>query len=300
MFFGGMGGFGPRQRRGQRVNTRTYYANGQNQGGQGGNRQAQGNRGLIQLIQFMPLILIFLSSVFFNMNKSEPVYSLSRTANFRIERHTERMNIAYYVDANFASKYAGKPSSIKEVENDVETNYINWLANRCEISTEQKRRLEYQARFYGGGERARLTQMAENVDMSACNEWRRLVQQYNVRTRYSYGWQEKVPHSRQCTPRLIKKKFIYEESPCDVAYIYDCQSIRWKRVQWKENNSHSNNNARDTQALEQMSLKLSFIYSPLFFYQLSKILRFFVVVFLPHVYCALICFSFGLPLSCQG
>eukprot|EP01017_Pseudomicrothorax_dubius_P009629 TRINITY_DN1330_c0_g1_i4.p1 TRINITY_DN1330_c0_g1~~TRINITY_DN1330_c0_g1_i4.p1 ORF type:complete len:377 (+),score=56.84 TRINITY_DN1330_c0_g1_i4:114-1244(+) len=180
MFFGFSQG--PR-RRGHghgRGHTTFYYTNfgGQRQAGQGqGQGQQQQKGGLVYILQFLPLILLLLSSVFFSSGwQDESLYSFQPNYKFNQRRLTRRLEVPYWVQPDFARKYSA-PRDLAKVESDVEENYMRALYRECETAKAQSEKLRRTASYYSGRDREKLLQMAGDVDLGSCVRLTELNQQ---------------------------------------------------------------------------------------------------------------------------
>jgi DnaJ family protein B protein 12 len=123
MFFGGFSPFGAEF---QRMN------GGRNRREQHRHREDNApadpkNKVLVLLIQFIPILLIFLSfsGSFF---QSEPEYSFSRTNRYPAKRETQRLKVNYYVPNNF-----NKPRlELPKFESTIESDYIHLVQEKCQ------------------------------------------------------------------------------------------------------------------------------------------------------------------------
>lgn len=91
-----------------------------------------------QLFQFLPIILmLFMSfSSYTSMNTSPSAYSLQRRGVYQIEKTTQMNgvspNIVFYVNGpSFDNTYKPFSDKYRRLEKEVETDYRNYLAQRC-------------------------------------------------------------------------------------------------------------------------------------------------------------------------
>jgi len=138
------------------------------------------------LLQFLPLIIIFLSSFVLNFSREEAVYSLNKQYNYPTERETQNLRIKYYVDSNFQSNYANKQSKVNQIDNEIELNYVYKVQQNCEVQKNQKRRLEMQAQYYTGIEKTNILNKAKQVDLGPCNLVQSIKTQYPNLVTYYY------------------------------------------------------------------------------------------------------------------
>jgi len=181
MFFSNFGGPG--------VRTRTYYRGGGGQRGQNGSSRQQGPQNpFMALLQFLPLLLIFGTSILFNFTREDPAYSLTQSYKYPILRQTISLNYPYYVDKEFVKNYANNQRKLQEIERDVEINTLNALYERCYKAQNQKASLENRARYYKGESREVLLNQANNVDLSSCQSY---------------------DHARKVRPDLFRNSYYY-------------------------------------------------------------------------------------------
>lgn len=137
------------------------------QQGQAQHRQAEGGFG--NLVQLMPLLLLFLFSFLGNTSRAEVPFRLRSEGNFQFRRETQQTQVSYYVDAQFERTYKTRQMVLK-VEKEVDKYYINNMMNKCRQEKIEQRQLVQEARWYRGQEKARLIQRAERMKLSACVE----------------------------------------------------------------------------------------------------------------------------------
>jgi len=148
-----------------------------------GNRQTPRNQPQQKywsLLQFLPLVIIFLSSFALNFSREDPVYSLTQQHKYPYERMTPNLGVKYYVDSNFQANYANKQSKINTVDNEIEVSHTYKLQQNCEYQKNSKRKLEMQAQYYQGNDRQNLLTRAKNLDVSACEAVK------EIRTRFPH------------------------------------------------------------------------------------------------------------------
>lgn len=138
------------------------------------------------LLQFLPLIIIFLSSFALNFSREEPVYSLQQSYKYPTERETSTLRIKYYVDSSFHSNYVTNRGKLQQLENEIEVNYVYKLQQNCEVQKNSKRRLEMQAQYYSGQDRINILNRAKGVDMSVCQLVQSIRNEYPHLVSYIY------------------------------------------------------------------------------------------------------------------
>ncbi|KAB7498282.1 DnaJ-like protein subfamily B member 14 [Armadillidium nasatum] len=114
-------------------------------------------------LQLMPLLLILLLSLFSSLLSSDPIYSLSPTSKYTMQRTTHNLGINYYVKQDFASEYQG---SIRRLESQVEDDYINTLKNGCYKERNYKENMIWRARSFGD---AHLYRKAQDLRTPSCD-----------------------------------------------------------------------------------------------------------------------------------
>ncbi|KAK0398196.1 hypothetical protein QR680_002469 [Steinernema hermaphroditum] len=139
MFFGGGYPSGAMNRGGFR-----YYFH---TGGRPAQQEGALNGG--GLLQLLPLFLIFFGLIF-QLLVNAPAYSLHRDSTYTELRHTQGLNVAYYVAPNFEENYSGR---IRQVERQVEDDYIAHLRMQCYKEKNQRETLLWRAKLQGDRER---------------------------------------------------------------------------------------------------------------------------------------------------
>lgn len=199
-FFGGQaGGMGGMGGPGFRVYTSgfggpgfAFHAGGmprqRRAGGQQAQQEEQSSGGFVQLLQLLPLLVLFMLS-FFNSGDSaagNKYFSLTPTQPYVNQLFTKLVpvkDIPYYVDDRFLRTYNRDRYQLAQVERMVEKTYHNYLVNECNNQASYKKRLEKDAREKTGvteEERNRLLRRAEEFELSRCTELENL---------FPPGWQ---------------------------------------------------------------------------------------------------------------
>lgn len=199
-FFGGQaGGMGGMGGPGFRVYTSgfggpgfAFHAGGmprqRRAGGQQAQQEEQSSGGFVQLLQLLPLLVLFMLS-FFNSGDSatgNKYFSLTPTQPYVNQLFTKLVpvkDIPYYVDDRFLRTYNRDRYQLAQVERMVEKTYHNYLVNECNNQATYKKRLEKDAREKTGvteEERNRLLRRAEEFELSRCTELENL---------FPPGWQ---------------------------------------------------------------------------------------------------------------
>lgn len=131
----------------------------------------RGDGGFSMFIQLMPILVLILVSVLSQMMVSPPPYSLySRPSTSQtIKRQTENLHVDYYVTKDFKSEYKG--SALKQIEKNVEEDYVSNVRNNCWKERQTKTDLLYAAKVYRDD---RMRKKAELMTMDNCKELDRL------------------------------------------------------------------------------------------------------------------------------
>ncbi|XP_048843720.1 dnaJ homolog subfamily B member 12b [Brienomyrus brachyistius] len=129
-------------------------------------REQQRDGGLALFVQLMPILILVVVSAVSQMMVSNPPYSLSlRPSSGHIhKRLTETLRVPYYVGDHFTKEYSGV--SLKNVERNVEDDYISNLRNNCWKEKQHKEGLLYRARYFGDSD---LYQRAQKMGTPSCS-----------------------------------------------------------------------------------------------------------------------------------
>lgn len=172
MFAGGGGGVrfargggGFQQRR--RPQQQQYYEEDMRGGGGGG-----GNP-LNQLMQFVPVILLFLMAFAnFGGNGSQPIYSLYKEGVYKLPRRTNSVgvvkDIPYFVGPNFDKTYPASTYNFQRVEKLVESDYRDTMSSKCAMERQQKNQRVMKASWSGS---AIEKENAKNYPTPSCTTY---------------------------------------------------------------------------------------------------------------------------------
>uniref|UniRef100_A0A3B3S0R9 DnaJ heat shock protein family (Hsp40) member B12b n=1 Tax=Paramormyrops kingsleyae TaxID=1676925 RepID=A0A3B3S0R9_9TELE len=130
-------------------------------------REQQRDGGLALFVQLMPILILVVVSAVSQMMVSNPPYSLSlRPSSGHIhKRLTETLRVPYYVGDHFTKEYSGV--NLKNVERNVEDDYISNLRNNCWKEKQHKEGLLYRARYFGDSD---LYQRAQKMGTPSCSK----------------------------------------------------------------------------------------------------------------------------------
>ncbi|KAM6956704.1 dnaJ homolog subfamily B member 12a [Aplochiton taeniatus] len=129
-------------------------------------REQQRDGGLALFVQLMPILILIVVSALSQMMVSQPPYSLSYrpSAGHVHKRHTVALKVPFYVSERFTEEYSG--NNLKNVEKNVEEDYISNLRNNCWKEKQQKEGLLYRARYFGDSD---LYQRAQRMGTPSCS-----------------------------------------------------------------------------------------------------------------------------------
>ncbi|XP_066522320.1 dnaJ homolog subfamily B member 12b [Hoplias malabaricus] len=156
MFFGG--GF-------PSSNVHTY-SNGRMHFSQQRERREPRGGGLALFVQLMPIFILVIVSVLSQMIVTKPPYSLSfsPSVGHTHKRLTEILRVPYYVNERFSQEYSGV--NLRQVERNVEDDFISTLRNNCWREKQQKEGLLYRARYFGDSD---LYHRAQRMGTPSCS-----------------------------------------------------------------------------------------------------------------------------------
>ncbi|OQS05283.1 DnaJ subfamily B protein [Thraustotheca clavata] len=132
-----------------------------------------------QLVQFLPLILVFcLSLISFPAERNVP-FSLHPTNEFPVQRNTRMRNvingIPYYVAKDFDKKYTNDWRDLMRVEQMVQQWHVASLQEGCEAERiKQKRRINKARGLQDVSTREDALRKAASMAMPNCDELQRL------------------------------------------------------------------------------------------------------------------------------
>ncbi|XP_072523820.1 dnaJ homolog subfamily B member 12b [Salminus brasiliensis] len=142
------------------------YSNGRMRFSQQRERREQRGGGLALFVQLMPIFILVIVSALSQMMVTNPPYSLSfaPSAGHTHKRLTETLRVPYYVNEHFSKEYSGM--GLRQVERNVEDDYISTLRNNCWREKQQKEGLLYRARYFGDSE---LYNRAQRMGTPSCS-----------------------------------------------------------------------------------------------------------------------------------
>ncbi|KRX10638.1 DnaJ domain [Pseudocohnilembus persalinus] len=146
-----------------------------------GHPQQQGQMNFMNLLQFLPIIILLFSSQIFSMFQEQPLYQFQRSYGYNVKRSTLVMGVDYFVDSSFAGKVRVDPNLLKRVEYEVDSTYINNLRQTCYQSQQLKRQMNQQAKMQKSDYYKKLyEQKAKQVDLNSCKRLDVLAQEHDL------------------------------------------------------------------------------------------------------------------------
>ncbi|XP_062852249.1 dnaJ homolog subfamily B member 12a [Trichomycterus rosablanca] len=130
-------------------------------------REQQRDGSLALLVQLMPILILIFVSALSQLMVSSPPYSLSHrpSSGHTNRRQTANLKVPYYVGERFSDEYTG--TNLKNIEDNVEDDYISNLRNNCWKEKQQKEGLLYRARYFGDSD---LYQRAVKMGTPSCSK----------------------------------------------------------------------------------------------------------------------------------
>ncbi|XP_038128533.1 dnaJ homolog subfamily B member 12b [Cyprinodon tularosa] len=155
MFFGG----------GYPSSNAHVYTNGRMRNQRRERRERPRDGGLAIFVQVMPILILVIVSALSQIMVNSPSYSLSfrPSAGYTQKRLTENLKVPYYVGEHFSKEITGV--NWKNLERNVEDDYISNLRNNCWKEKQQKEGMLYRARYFGDSE---LYQRAQRARTPSC------------------------------------------------------------------------------------------------------------------------------------
>uniref|UniRef100_A0A3B5KIJ4 DnaJ heat shock protein family (Hsp40) member B12a n=1 Tax=Takifugu rubripes TaxID=31033 RepID=A0A3B5KIJ4_TAKRU len=129
-------------------------------------REQQRDGGLALFFQLMPILILIIVSALSQLMVTQPPYSLSyhpSTGHIH-KRHTSHLKVPFYVGDRFNEEFSG--NNLKNVERNVEEDYISNLRNNCWKEKQQKEGLLYRARYFGDSD---LYKKAQRMTTPSCS-----------------------------------------------------------------------------------------------------------------------------------
>ncbi|XP_037916343.1 dnaJ homolog subfamily B member 14 isoform X2 [Hermetia illucens] len=91
-------------------------------------QQQREQSGYAALFNLLPILLLIGLSMMSSFFISDPIYSLTPTSKYSVQRRTNNLRVPYYVKDNFHTEYQG---SVGRLEASVEEDFINHLKHAC-------------------------------------------------------------------------------------------------------------------------------------------------------------------------
>ncbi|EGR28062.1 hypothetical protein IMG5_183860 [Ichthyophthirius multifiliis] len=178
MFFGGMNPF----ENGQSgvYYRQQYQQQRQQQQYQQQQQQQQGNKkgsNILRLLQMLPFFLIFFGGFLSNLLKEGPLYSTEYSFTHNIKKYTSQLKTTYYVTKNFEQKITQEPSFLKNVEQEIEKDYIKKLITECSKNQQLQRVLQAQQKIaQNDKQKDYYERELKKINLKSC----RLIEDYEL------------------------------------------------------------------------------------------------------------------------
>ena len=111
------------------------------------------------------LILIFLPKLF----ERKPDYQVSYGSEYSHHRATPKLNNKYYVREGFTEEMKNNPNRIKEIEREVDYEYLVRIMNLCENAKRMKQNYNQNAAMsIFENSKTYYKKLSDAVDISSC------------------------------------------------------------------------------------------------------------------------------------
>ena len=134
------------------------------------------------LVVFVPVIAMILLELIPNIYKfikGPPLYQFQRNSVYNIKKKTKINKIEFFVREKFIEKYP-KYEDYRDLEGNIEKEYLSFLYEKCEEVIQQKNTLQYYIAFsYSMSERKRLKRELESLNYHYCSSYNDLRSKIN-------------------------------------------------------------------------------------------------------------------------
>ena len=153
-------------------------------GGRGFRRQSTQEEGgerssFAQILQIVPLLILFALTMFSFGDSREAMFSLDETREYRVKRHTSHPavieGLPYYVKPTFGQR-AGR--DLYKVESSVEQYMYTKLRRECTQARQKQRQYHSLAKRSSGQRSQSFLEQAKHVRMHACDELNKFKGRY--------------------------------------------------------------------------------------------------------------------------
>jgi DnaJ-domain-containing protein 1 len=118
------------------------------------------------LMQLLPLLVLFLVSSLGSLSFSDPDFSFVVTPKFTHEKTSAKLDVTYYVEPHSFGKLS--PKERKEIDVQVEQEYYYYLQRECSLATNKRNNLLFGAQRSYGNQAKAYREAANNVDLRSC------------------------------------------------------------------------------------------------------------------------------------
>nr|CAB3238736.1 dnaJ homolog subfamily B member 14-like [Phallusia mammillata] len=147
----------------------TYYYDRRAQHRHQNHETHQGNP--VVWIQLLPILLIFIMSLFGNLFVSDPVYSLHRKGEYAYQKHTVNLNVRYFVRKDFEKQYKQGGISLQRLEETIEADYVENLRSGCYQERINKENMRRKGLYFGSQD---IVNRAEKMTTPSCEKLEKL------------------------------------------------------------------------------------------------------------------------------
>ncbi|XP_039273142.1 dnaJ homolog subfamily B member 12-like [Styela clava] len=126
----------------------TFYSYG-NRGQRDHDEQMQGNN-VAAWLQFMPVLVLLLLTLFSNVLIRENPYSLYPHGDYAYTKTTTNLKVNYYVKHNFNQEYKG--ADLRRLERNIEQEYVDYLRGNCYQERVKKENLRRKGIYFSNAD----------------------------------------------------------------------------------------------------------------------------------------------------
>ena len=125
----------------------------------------------LPLIQLIPIILMGISYILPSLFKSKELFVFEKNSDYPYAKKTHRYKVEYYVGDDFKQKYNDN-SKVRNIEKDIEKNYVTYLKINCEERQQTKEEIKYKLMYYRKGSyyHQLLLNELKKIDLGVCEK----------------------------------------------------------------------------------------------------------------------------------
>ena len=131
----------------------------------------------IRISIFLYVFLYFILPYFY---KRSELYSFNQSVSNPFEKTSKRLKVKYYVGADFKEKYISH-EDIRNIEKEIEDNYLIYLNKTCEEIKEEKEKLTKKLIYYKRGtpNYNSIINDITKVNLTICEKYEKYNKKYN-------------------------------------------------------------------------------------------------------------------------